>query len=183
MHKKSLTLSEEDGGWTVVPYEQEKNDVQKAIEAELVKCEDEETEGKEIEGNDLERLHKKAIYDQVSFEFELDKIFRKDNPDEVWVISPFVSWSFVKVRAKQFEPLLKANKRIFIAYSEPYDNRPTISPEAEQAVMNEIRRLSKTYPNFYYVELPKFHTKQVLEVKMGNVFYSMVVLMFSHLIM
>lgn len=168
MHKKSLTLSEEDGGWTVVPYEQEKNDVQKAIEAELVKCEDEETEGKEIEGNDLERLHKKAIYDQVSFEFELDKIFRKDNPDEVWVISPFVSWSFVKVRAKQFEPLLKANKRIFIAYSEPYDNRPTISPEAEQAVMNEIRRLSKTYPNFYYVELPKFHTKQVLEVKNGQ---------------
>lgn len=166
--KKSLTLSEEDGGWTVVPYEQEKNDVQKAIEAELVKCEDEETEGKEIEGNDLERLHKKAIYDQVSFEFELDKIFRKDNPDEVWVISPFVSWSFVKVRAKQFEPLLKANKRIFIAYSEPYDNRPTISPEAEQAVMNEIRRLSKTYPNFYYVELPKFHTKQVLEVKNGQ---------------
>ena len=166
--KKSLTLSEEDGGWTVVPYEQEKNDVQKAIEAELVKCEDEEAEGKEIEGNDLERLHKKAIYDQVSFEFELDKIFRKDNPDEVWVISPFVSWSFVKVRAKQFEPLLKANKRIFIAYSEPYDNRPTISPEAEQAVMNEIRRLSKTYPNFYYVELPKFHTKQVLEVKNGQ---------------
>ncbi|WP_373158853.1 MULTISPECIES: hypothetical protein [Bacteroides] len=166
--KKSLTLSEEDGGWTVVPYEQEKNDVQKAIEAELVKCEDEETEGKEIEGNDLERLHKKAIYDLVSFEFELDKIFRKDNPDEVWVISPFVSWSFVKVRAKQFEPLLKANKRIFIAYSEPYDNRPTISPEAEQAVMNEIRRLSKTYPNFYYVELPKFHTKQVLEVKNGQ---------------
>ena len=166
--KKSLTLSEEDGGWTVVPYEQEKNDVQKAIEAELVKCEDEETEGKEIEGNDLETLHKKATYDQVSFEFELDKIFRKDNPDEVWVISPFVSWSFVKVRAKQFEPLLKANKRIFIAYSEPYDNRPTISPEAEQAVMNEIRRLSKTYPNFYYVELPKFHTKQVLEVKNGQ---------------
>lgn len=166
--KNSLILSEEDGGWTIVPSEQEKNDVQKAIEAELVQCEDDEAEGKEIEGNDLERLHKKAIYDQVSFEFELDKIFKQDNPDEVWVISPFVSWSFVKVRAKQFEPLLKANKRIFIAYSEPYDNRPTISPEAEQAVMKEINRLSETYPNFYYVELPKFHTKQVLEVKNGQ---------------
>lgn len=166
--KNSLILSEEDGGWTIVPSEQEKNDVQKAIEAELVQCEDDEAEGKEIEGNDLERLHKKAIYDQVSFEFELDKIFSQDNPDEVWVISPFVSWSFVKVRAKQFEPLLKANKRIFIAYSEPYDNRPTISPEAEQAVMKEINRLSETYPNFYYVELPKFHTKQVLEVKNGQ---------------
>lgn len=164
----SLTLSEEDGGWTIVPSEQEKNDEQKALEAELVQCEDDEAEGKEIESNDLERLHKKAIYDQVSFEFELDKIFRQDNPDEVWVISPFVSWSFVKVRTKQFEPLLKANKRIFIAYSEPYDNRPTISPEAEQAVMKEINRLSKTYPNFYHVELPKFHTKQVLEVKNGQ---------------
>lgn len=164
----SLTLSEEDGGWTIVPSEQEKNDEQKALEAELVQCEDDEAEGKEIESNDLERLHKKAIYDQVSFEFELDKIFRQDNPDEVWVISPFVSWSFVKVRTKQFEPLLKANKRIFIAYSEPYDNRPTISPEAEQAVMKEINRLSKTYPNFYHVELPKFHTKQILEVKNGQ---------------
>lgn len=164
----SLTLSEEDGGWTILPSEQEKNDEQKAIEAELVQCEDDEAEGKEIEGNDLERLHKRAIYDQVSFEFELEKIFKQDNPDEVWVISPFVSWSFVKVRAKQFEPLLKANKRIFIAYSEPYDNRPTISPEAEQSVMKEIDRLSRTYQNFYYVELPQFHTKQVLEVKNGQ---------------
>lgn len=164
----SLTMSEEDGGWTIVPSEQEKNDEQKAIEAELVKCEDDEAEGKEIEGNVLERLHKKAIYDQVSFEFELEKIFKQDNPDEVWIISPFVSWSFVKVRSKQFEPLLKANKRIFIAYSEPYESRQTISPEAEQAIMKEIDRLSKTYPNFYYVELPKFHTKQVLEVKNGQ---------------
>ena len=164
----SLTLSEEDGGWTLLPSEQEKNDEQKAIEAELVQCEDDEAEGKEIEGNDLERLHKKAIYDQISFELELEKIFKQDNPDEVWVISPFVSWSFVKVRAKQFEPLLKANKRIFIAYSQPYANRPTISPEAAQSVMKEIDRLSRTYQNFYYVELPQFHTKQVLEVKNGQ---------------
>lgn len=164
----SLTMSEEDGGWTIVPSEQEKNEEQKAIEAELVKCEEEEAEGKEIEGNDLERLHKKAIYDQVSFEFELEKIFKQDNPDEVWIISPFVSWSFVNVRVKQFEPLLKANKRIFIAYSEPYENRRTISPDAEHAIMREINRLSKTYPNFYYVELSKFHTKQVLEVKNGQ---------------
>ena len=164
----SLALSEEDGGWKILPSEQEKNDEQKAIEAELVQCEDDGAEGKEIEENDLERLHKRAIYDQVSFEFELEKIFKQDNPDEVWVISPFVSWSFVKVRAKQFEPLLKANKRIFIAYSEPYDNRPTINPGAEQSVMKEIDRLSRTYQNFYYVELPKFHTKQVLEVKNGQ---------------
>ena len=164
----SLTLSEEEGGWIIVPSEQEKNDEQEAIEAELVQCEDDEADGKEVETNDLERLHKKAIYDQVSFEFELDKIFRQDNPDEVWLISPFVSWSFVKVRVKQFEPLLKAKKRIFVAYSEPYDKRPTVSPEAEQAIMKEIERLSTTYPNFYYVELPKFHTKQVLEVKNGQ---------------
>lgn len=164
----SLTLSEEDGGWILVSSEQEKNDEQKAIEAELVQCEDDEAEGKELEGNALERLHKKAIYDQASFEFELDKIFRQDDPDEVWVICPFVSWSFVNVRIKQFEPLLKANKRIFIAYSEPYETRQTIKPEAQKAIMKEINRLSKTYPNFYYVELPKFHTKQVLEVRNGQ---------------
>lgn len=164
----SLTLSEEDGGWILVSSEQEKNAEQKAIEAELVQCEDDEAEGKEIEGNVLERLHKKAIYDQASFEFELDKIFKQDNPDEVWMICPFVSWSFVNVRVKQFEPLLKANKRIFIAYSEPYKDRPTISPKAEQTIMEDINRLTKTYPNFYCVELPQFHTKQVLEVKNGQ---------------
>lgn len=164
----SLTISEEDGGWIIVPSDQEKNEEQIAIEAELVQYEEDEAKGKEIEGNDLERLHKKAIYDQVSFELELNKIFIQDNPDEVWLISPFVSWSFVKVRVKQIEPLLKANKRVFIAYSEPYNNRPTISPEAQQAVIKEINRLSKTYPNFYYVELPMFHTKQVLEVKNGQ---------------
>lgn len=161
----SLSLSEEDGGWVSVPNEKEKDDAQKAIEAELIRCED---EGKEVEGNDLERLHKKAIYDQDSFEFELDKIFRKDKPDEVWLISPFVSWSFVNVRIKQFEPLLKANKHIFIAYSEPYDDKSTISQGAEQEVMKEMDRLSRTYPNFYCVELPRFHTKQVLEVKDGQ---------------
>lgn len=164
----SLKLAEEDGGWTIVPADQEKNEEQKAIEAELVQQEDEEAEGRVIEENELERLHKKGIYDQVSFEFELDKIFKQDNPDEVWIISPFVSWSFVKVRIKQFEPLLKANKRIFIAYSEPYDSRPTISPDARDIIMKEIRRLSKLYPNFYCVELPQFHTKQVLEVKNGQ---------------
>ena len=164
----SLQLSTEDGGWTLVPSGQEKNAEQIAIEAELVQCEDDEAKGKETEGNELERLHKKAIYDQVSFEYELDKIFKQDNPDEVWLISPFVSWSFVKVRSKQFEPLLKANKRIFIAYSEPYDNRATIAPDAEKSIMKELDRLSRTYPNFYYVELPKFHTKQVLEVKNGQ---------------
>lgn len=164
----SLGKSVEDGGWTIVPDEQEKNDEQKNIEAELVQREDDEVEGKEVEGNELERLHKKALYDQVSFELELDKIFTQDKPDEVWIISPFVSWSFVKVRVKQFEPLLKQNKKIFIAYSEPYDKRPTISPEAYNAIMSEIERLDKTYMNFYWVELPKFHTKQVLEVKNGQ---------------
>lgn len=164
----SLNLAEEDGGWVIVPDNQEKNDEQKAIEAELVRQEEEESEGKEVEGNELERLHKKALYDQVSFEFELDKIFKQDNPDEVWIISPFVSWSFVKVRIKQFEPLLKANKKIFIAYSEPYDSRPTVSPDAHDIIMKEIKRLSKSYSNFYCVELPQFHTKQVLEVKNGQ---------------
>ncbi|MCD8290149.1 MAG: hypothetical protein LUC91_01445 [Prevotella sp.] len=163
----SLKLPKEDGGWTIVPANQEKNEEQKEIEAELVQQEDKESEGG-VNCNELERLHKKALYDQVSFELELDKIFKQDNPDEVWLISPFVNRTFLNVRVKQFEPLLKANKRIFIAYSEPYYNKPTISQEAHDDIMKEIERLSKLYPNFYCVELPQFHTKQVLEVKKGQ---------------
>lgn len=37
-----------------------------------------------------ERLHKKALYDSLSFELELQKIFNEDDPDEIWLISPWI---------------------------------------------------------------------------------------------
>ena len=39
---------------------------------------------------DKDRLHKKALYDSLSFEVELQKIFKEDNPDEIWLISPWI---------------------------------------------------------------------------------------------
>jgi hypothetical protein len=160
----------EDGGWERVSISQEKDETQKAIEAEVVKLEDAETEGQTFEGyNELERLHKKSLYDQTSFELELDNIFRTDKPDEVWMISPWVKYAFVKKRVSQFEPLLKAGKRIFIAYSESEsDSKGNMQEMVSAHAQAEIKRLNEKYPNFYCAELPPFHTKHVLEVKNGQ---------------
>lgn len=68
-----------------------------------------------------DRLHKKALYDSVSFEVELQKIFKEDNPDEIWLMSPWIRKSaFMNDRGPLIENFLAdENKRIFIAYSEP----------------------------------------------------------------
>jgi len=168
----SLDKNIEDGGWERVAISQEKDETQKVIEAEIVKLEDEETEtkGQAFEGySELERLHKKSLYDQTSFEIELENIFKTDKPDEVWMISPWVSYTFVKKRVIQFEPLLKAGKRIFIAYSEAEpDSKGNMQDMVSAQAQAEIKRLNDNYPNFYCVELPPFHTKHVLEVKNGQ---------------
>ncbi len=166
----SLDKRIEDGGWERVAISQEKHETQKAIEAEVVKLEDEEAEGQSFIGySELERLHKKSLYDQTSFELELENIFKTDKPDEVWMISPWVSYTFVKKRVTQFEPLLKAGKRVFIAYSESEpDSRGNMQEMVTTQAHAEIKRLNEKYPNFYCVELPPFHTKHVLEVKNGQ---------------
>jgi hypothetical protein len=166
----SLDKNIEDGGWERVAISQEKDETQKAIEAEVVKLEDEEAEGQSFEGyNELERLHKKSLYDQTSFELELENIFKTDKPDEVWMISPWVKYAFVKKRVTQFEPLLKAGKRIFIAYSESEpDSKGNMQEMVSAQAQAEIKRLNDKYPNFYCVELTPFHTKHVLEVKNGQ---------------
>lgn len=167
---KSLEKDVEDGGWELVSNNLEKDSEQKALEAEVVQREDDEAEGKQVESdNELERLHKKALYDQTSFELELENIFTKDKPDEVWLVSPWVKRVFVQKRVPQFIPLLNAGKRIFIAYSQAeFDSKgklgEMVTPQAEA----EIKKLNDKYPNFYYVELPPFHTKHVIEVKNGQ---------------
>lgn len=71
-----------------------------------------------------ERLHKKALYDSLSFELELQKIFNEDDPDEIWLISPWIrKGAFMHDRGPLIENFLKdENKRVFIAYSEPASN-------------------------------------------------------------
>lgn len=113
-----------------------------------------------------DRLHKKALYDSLSFEVELQKIFTEDDPDEVWLISPWIrKGAFLHDRGPMIEDFLRdENKRVFIAYSEPAtnnDGKPMIDEEVEPG----IKLLDEQYPNFFYVQLPEFHLKNVIEVK------------------
>lgn len=113
-----------------------------------------------------ERLHKKALYDSLSFEIELQKIFIEDDPDEIWLISPWIrKGAFMHDRGPLIENFLKdENKRVFIAYSEPASNddgKPMMDEEVEPG----IKQLDDQYPNFFYVQLPEFHLKNVIEVK------------------
>lgn len=115
---------------------------------------------------DKERLHKKALYDSLSFELELQKIFNEDDPDEIWLISPWIrKGAFVHDRGPLIENFLKdENKRVFIAYSEPAlnnDGKPMMDEEVEPGII----QLDEQYQNFFYVQLPEFHLKNVIEVK------------------
>lgn len=112
------------------------------------------------------RLHKKALYDSLSFEVELQKIFTEDDPDEIWLISPWIrKGAFLHDRGPMIEIFLRdENKRVFIAYSEPATNNDG-KPMMDEEVEPGIKLLEEQYPNFFYVQLPEFHLKNVIEVK------------------
>lgn len=116
-----------------------------------------------------DRLHKKALYDSLSFEVELQKIFTEDDPDEVWLISPWIrKGAFLHDRGPMIEDFLRnENKRVFIAYSEPATNNDG-KPMMDEEVEPGIKLLDEQYPNFFYVQLPEFHLKNVIEVKGGQ---------------
>lgn len=114
-----------------------------------------------------ERLHKKALYDSVSFEVELQRIFKEDNPDEIWLMSPWIrKTAFMNDRGPLIENFLAdENKRIFIAYSEPSQTKNDENPMMDEEVEPGIYQLSAQFPNFFYAQLPEFHFKNVIEVK------------------
>ena len=113
-----------------------------------------------------DRLHKKALYDSLSFEVELQKIFTEDDPDEVWLISPWIrKGAFLHDRGPMIEDFLHdENKRVFIAYSEPATNNDG-KPMMDEEVEPGIKLLDEQYYNIFYVQLPEFHLKNVIEVK------------------
>lgn len=113
-----------------------------------------------------DRLHKKALYDSLSFEVELQKIFTEDDPDEIWLISPWIrKGAFLHDRGPMIENFLRdENKRVFIAYSEPATNNDG-KPMMDEEVEPGIKLLEEQYSNFFYVQLPEFHLKNVIEVK------------------
>ncbi len=119
-----------------------------------------------IKVQEKDRLHKKALYDSLSFEIELQKIFKEDEPDEIWLISPWIrKGAFIYDRGPMIENFLKdENKRVFIAYSEPAENNDG-KPMMDEEVEPGIKSLEDQYPNFFYVQFPEFHLKNVIEVK------------------
>lgn len=113
-----------------------------------------------------DRLHKKALYDSLSFEVELQKIFTEDDPDEIWLVDPWIrKGAFLHDRGPMIENFLRdENKRVFIAYSEPATNNDG-KPMMDEEVEPGIKLLEEQYSNFFYVQLPEFHLKNVIEVK------------------
>lgn len=117
-----------------------------------------------------DKLHKKALYDTMSFELELKKMFTEDDPDEIWLISPWIrKGAFLQDRGPMIEFFLRDDsKRVFIAYSEPTQDNEG-KPMVDEAVEPGLKSLEDLYPNFFQVQLPEFHLKNVLEVKSGQV--------------
>lgn len=83
-------------------------------------------------------------------------------------------------RGPLIENFLKdENKRVFIAYSEPASNNDG-KPMMDEEVEPGIKLLDEQYPNFFYVQLPEFHLKNVIEVKGEQKFSSREVSMYYH---
>lgn len=140
-------------------------------ELEIVKeAAENEIEIDVTDNNGIQKLHKKALYDEIAFENELNQIFNADQPDEVWLISPWIGYYFVQYRVPMIEKVLKEGAKVFIAYSKKDPRDKNHSEMVNSLAQKEIDRLSETYSCFYCVELPKiFHTKNVLEVKNNQV--------------
>ena len=140
-------------------------------ELEIVKeAAENEIEIDVTDNNGIQKLHKKALYDEIAFENELNQIFNADQPDEVWLISPWIGYYFVQYRVPMIEKVLKEGAKVFIAYSKKDPRDKNHSEMVNPLAQKEIERLSESYSCFYCVELPKiFHTKNVLEVKNNQV--------------
>ena len=140
-------------------------------EVEVTKdADDNEIEVAVMGDSGVQKLRKKALYDEIAFENELEQIFNSDKPDEVWLISPWIGYFFVQCRVPMIEKVLKEGAKVFIAYSKKDPRDKNHSEMVNPLAQKEIDRLLETYSGFYCVELPKiFHTKNVLEVKRDQV--------------
>lgn len=155
-----------------------KEDIKNIISAEkkLIEQEDkqaavgEENKGKEeINPDDLsERLHKRALYDSIAFESELHSIFQTDKPDEIWLSSPWVGdGAFIRNRLPLIKNYLKQGGKVFISYSAPDGG---LDSHKDKMVGNQSQKALKSLESeyvkqFFHVELPAFHKKNVIEVK------------------
>jgi len=156
----------------------DKNDlaVVNAAEKKLLAQEDGSTdnitnEGARTSDIDLsERLHKKALYDSIAFEAEIHSIFQNDNPDEIWLSSPWIKdYTFMNNRLPLIENYLNKGGKVFVSYSAPDGGLNTNREMVEEKSRKSLSKLEKKFPKqFFHVELPAFHKKNVIEVKNGQ---------------
>ncbi len=156
-----------------------KEDVKNIISAEkkLIEQEDKQAaEGEEnkeeINPDDLsERLHKRALYDSIAFESELHNIFQTDKPDEIWLSSPWVGdGTFMRNRLPLIKNYLKQGGKVFISYSAPDggldSHKDKMVGDQSQKALESLE--FEYVKQFFHVELPAFHKKNVIEVKNGQ---------------
>lgn len=158
-----------------------KEDIINIISAEkkLIEQEDKQTlvskdnqKTEDVNPNDLsERLHKRALYDSIAFESELQNIFQIDKPDEIWLSSPWVGdGTFMRNRLPLIKNYLKQGGKVFISYSAPDGG---LDSHKEKMVGEQSKKAleileSEYVKQFFHVELPAFHKKNVIEVKNGQ---------------
>lgn len=150
-----------------------------SAERKLIEQEDRQNESESVDSDktisnpdDLsERLHKRALYDSITFETELHNIFQVDKPDEIWLASPWVGDNtFIRNRLPLIKNYLKKGGKVFISYSEPDGG---LDSHKDKMVGDQSQKaldsLEVEYPKqFFHVELPAFHKKNVIEVKNGQ---------------
>ena len=120
-----------------------------------------------------DRLHKRALYDSISFESELHTIFQQDNADEIWLSSPWVGdEAFIQSRLPLIQAFILHGGKVFISYSEAEEGLDRGNGKGKMVGWQSnkaIKKLAKTYPGqFFYAQLSAFHSKNVIEVKNGQ---------------
>lgn len=172
--EKCIAIECENEDAEILSNSTEKTKEQAEAEEQLIADEDDankQDESKIVVGSIAKdgRLHKKALYDSLSFEAELHNIFTDDNADEIWMISPWIGKAFVQFRLPYIKAFLNEGKKIFIAYSKDEGNIKSASSSGEMIVpsaQKAIDSLLNSYPSqFFCVQLPAFHTKNVIEKK------------------
>jgi hypothetical protein len=145
-------------------------------EEDLLKAEEnisEQTNDKQDAGDEgsLEkRLHKRALYDSISFETEIHTIFQKDNADEIWLSSPWVGDdAFMQSRLPLIQEFIKKGGCVFISYSEGTNGLDSKKQMVGWQSNKAIQQMAIKYPGrFFYSQFEAFHSKNVIEVKNGQ---------------
>jgi hypothetical protein len=143
--------------------DEEKQEVQIAIENELIQKQEEFEVA--FEAQDIEKVKEiqkqvsviKRHFNSLEFEVELKRLFDQ-TANDLWIISPWIKRYATERRIPFFEKYLRKGGRIFVAYSEPENETDVM---ADKDTFNKLLELEKDYQNFYLHQLPKFHYKRV----------------------